>query len=103
MKNLWLISLIDKLQQNNYVYRTARNGFLRYGRGAINLDVKNNLNYTGTYLIRDNWQCALLDTPRREAIIKTIDAYEPLSQAVVVAFSSYKSNLEITTFLINLN
>lgn len=88
MKNLWLISLVDKLQQNNYVYHTARNGFLHYGRGAISLDVKDSLHYTGTYLIKNDWQCALLDMARRKAIIETTTAYEPLSQAVVVAFSS---------------
>jgi hypothetical protein len=88
MKNLWLISLVDKLQQKKYVYRIARSGFLRYGRGAISLDVKNSLHYTGTYLTKFNWQCALLDAPRRKAIIEIIDTYDPLSQAVVVAFSS---------------
>lgn len=77
MKNLWLISLADKLQQNKYVYRTAKNGFLRYGRGAISLDVKDSLHYTGTYLIKNDWQCAFLDEPRREAIIETINDYDP--------------------------
>lgn len=103
MKNLWLISLVDKLQQNKYVYRTARNGFLRYGKGAISLDVQDSLHYTGTYLIKNDWQCALLDIARRRSILETIDAYDPLSQAVVVAFSSYENALEVTTFLINLN
>lgn len=98
MKNLWLISLVDKLQQNKYVYRTARNGFLRYGRGAISLDMQDSLHYTGTYLIKNGWQCALLGIARRKAIIETIDNYNPLSQAVVVAFSSYESDFEVTTF-----
>ena len=103
MKNLWLISLIDKLQQNSYIYRTARNGFLRYGRGTISLDVKDSLHYTGTYLLKKDWQCAQIDIVRSKVIIETIGAYNPLSQAVVVTLSPYESNLEVTTFLINLN
>ncbi len=103
MKNLWLISLVDKFQQNNYFYCTARNGFLRYGRGAISLDVKCDHQYTVEYLSYSDWQCAELQEPRRKAINNAIDTYQPLSQAVVVAISPYGSGFEVTTFLINLS
>jgi len=65
--------------------------------------VKDSLHYTGTYLVKSDWQCALLDMARRKAIIEVIDTYDPLLQAVAIAFSSYENNLEVTTFLINLN
>lgn len=103
MKNLWLISLVDKLRENKYLYSCARDGFLCYGRGAISLDVKCDRKYTVEYLSYSDWQRADLEEPRREAIDNAINTYQPLSQAVVVAISPCGSGFEVTTFLIDLN
>lgn len=103
MNNTWLVALVDKLRQNNCFYSCARNGFLRYGRGAISLDVKCPNQYTVEYLLYSAWQCADLEEPRLRAINSTMNTYQPLSQAIVVAISPYGNNFEVTTFLINLN
>lgn len=40
------------------------------------------------------------DESRRSAIFNAIDTYTPLSQAVVVAFSSLEDQFEITTVVV---
>ena len=53
-----------------------------------------------TYLSRAAWEKAELDESRRSAIFNAIDTYTPLSQAVVVAFSSLEDQFEITTVVV---
>ncbi len=84
------------------MYSCARNGFLRYGRGAISLEVKCDRKYTVEYLSYSDWQCAELEEPRRKGINNVINTYQPLSQGVVVAISPYGKGFEVTTFLIDL-
>lgn len=54
------------------------------------------------YLCRTVWECFDLDEPRRVAILNAIDTYQPLSQAIVVAFSNLDDQEEVTTCLIKL-
>lgn len=79
----------------------ARMGFIDRGRGAIWLnlvDGKQGL----SYLSREAWEHFELVEERRTAVFNSIDTYEPLTQAVVVAFSHIGNDYEVTTCLIKL-
>lgn len=103
VKNTWVLVLIHELNQSGYLQSVARLGFIDRGRGAISLYFASDSRYGASYLSRAAWEEAELDPLRRPAVFETIDTYQPLSQAVVVAISPVgNGKLETITCLIEI-
>lgn len=104
VNNVWVLDIVYRLNKNGTVRDIARFGFLDRGRGAISLDIAADGRYRAVYLSRAAWTEADLDEERRTAIFHTIDTYQPLNQAVLVAVSPVDDNhFEVTTCLLKLD
>lgn len=100
--NTWVIDVIADLTDSGKLRSLARNGFIDRGRGAIYLNLQHERENL-YYLCRAVWKHFDLDEPRRVAVLSAIDTYQPLSQAIVVAFSNLGDQEEVTTCLIKLS
>lgn len=102
MINNWVIDVIADLAEIGKLRSLARMGFIDRGRGAIWLELSDG-RQAFSYLSRAAWEHFELDEPRRIAVFNAIESYEPLTQALVVAFSNVDSKYEVITCLIKLN
>jgi hypothetical protein len=100
MINNWVVNAIADLAEVGKLRSLARMGFIDRGRGAIWLNLTDGEQGLSC-LSRAAWECFELDEPRRIAVFNAIDTYEPLTQAVVVAFSNVDSKHEVTTCVVN--
>ena len=98
--NTWVLEVISK--RSVEIAAIAQTGFINQGRGAVWVELSGG-RFWMIYNSRVEWERAELEPDRERALLATIDDYNPLNRAVVIAFSSLDDKYETVTCLVKLD
>lgn len=107
MQNDYAVKLVYCLAEKGQITETARQGFIKGGRGTVTIVIEFYIGgkcaYTVNYIPRATVENDFSNTERRQALLREIDSYQPLTQTVALVISPLDvENVEMTTCLLEM-